>query len=219
MLTWAVGGPVESTGPAPTKVPRPMNVPRRLPPRPCLAILAAALAVPVACDQGPNGPPAPADPKQAEAPTVPPAARAGITQLEPGATLPTAAGQMIYLPIHTRIGAEDGRSIRLAVNVAVRNADESRPILVTVLRHRDADGNTVRDYLRAPARLAPKATLDVLLKDPDGPGPAASVLVEWVADRPVAPPIVEAVMIGQQGVSFAERGQVIDDRQRPNPPR
>ena len=158
------------------------------------------------------------------APTALPDATApGISELEPGATLPTAAGQQIYLPIHGRVSGEDGRPIRLAVNVVVFNADESRPILVTLLRHRDGDGKTVRDYLRAPARLAPKATLDAVLKDADGPGPAASVLVEWVADRPVTPPIVDAVMIGTvgtQGISFTAHGQVVEDRQHPaTPPR
>lgn len=183
----------------------------------------AALAALASCDRPAEPPQVATAPKPSTSPPVPPAVpRAGITPLEPGATLPTAAGQSIYLPIHTRVGAEDGRPIRLAVNVVVRNADESRPILLTLLRHRDADGNTVRDYVRAPARLGPKATFDVLLKDPEGPGPAASVLVEWVADRAVAPPLVEAIMIGTAGgvgLSFAERGQVLEDRQRPNPPR
>ena len=193
-------------------------------PRRCLALLAlATVAVPSACDQQADRPQSQvaAVPKRNEkaapaASGVP--ARAGISALEPGATLPTAAGQSIYLPITTRVAADDGRPIRLVVNVAVRNADETRPILVTLLRHRDADGKTVRDYLRAPVRLAPKATLDVVLKDPEGPGPATSVRVEWVADRPVTPPIVGAVMIGtvgSQGISFTEHGQVIEDRQHP----
>ena len=184
---------------APTKVPRPMNVPlsprrgddsRSSPRRPSPA--------PRLRGDAPAGRRCSPSRSRRDAPaaTPPPPRRAGITELEPGATLPTAAGQSIYLPIHTRIVGDDG-STRLTVNVAVRNTDESRPILVTLVRHRDADGNTVRDYLRAPARLAPKAILDVVLNDPDGPGPAASVLVEWVADRPVAPPMVEAVMIGR----------------------
>ncbi|HEY2154362.1 MAG TPA: hypothetical protein VGH33_01945, partial [Isosphaeraceae bacterium] len=69
--------------------------------------------------------------KSADGPTLPATPRPGISELEPGATLPTAAGQQIYVPIHVRVPAEDGRSIRLAVNVAVRNTDENRPILVT----------------------------------------------------------------------------------------
>jgi hypothetical protein len=190
-------------------------------PRRRLATLAVtALLGQASCNGPPGDPQVPAVPKQADpaGAAVPAPGRAGITPLEPGATLPTAAGQSIYVPIQTRLVGEDG-PIRLTVNLAVRNTDESRPILVTLLRHRDADGTTVRDYLRAPARLAPKATLDLVLRDPDGPGPAASVLVEWVADRTVAPPMVEAVMVGSSGLAFAERGQVISDRQVPAPPR
>jgi hypothetical protein len=197
-----------------------MIVPLTVRSRGRLAILAAALVGQTGCDGHAGGPQTLAVPKQAGAAGSPSSApgRAGITDLEPGGTLPTAAGQSIYLPIQTRIVGDDG-STRLSVNVNVRNTDDSRPILVTVVRHRDADGNTVRDYLRAPARLAPRATLDLVLKDPDGPGPAASVLVDWVADRAVNPPMVEAVMIGPGGVSFVERGQVIDTGQRPAPPR
>jgi hypothetical protein len=206
-----------------------MIVPFRRPSGPRAArLVLAAVAASAGCDRGPEmSLPTPAGAtKPAEAPAspaLPSTPRPGISELEPGATLPTAAGQQIYLPIHGRISGEEGRPIRLAVNVAVRNTDETRPILVTLLRHRDADGKTVRDYLRAPARLAPKATLDVLLKDTDAGAPAASVLVEWAADRPVAPPIVESIMIGtvgSPGISFIEHGQVLEDHLRPAvPPR
>jgi hypothetical protein len=205
-----------------------MNVPvPRAPWRRTSAAAAALLAGLASCDQPPPINPAvppvekPADP--AKGSTLLAAPRPGISELEPGATLPTAAGQQIYLPIHGRVSAEDGRAVGLTVNIVVFNTDESRPILVTLLRHRDADGKTVRDYLRAPVRLAAKATLDVVLKDADPGAPAASVLIEWVADRPVAPPIVEAVMIGttgSQGISFTEHGQVLEDEQHPpTPPR
>jgi hypothetical protein len=205
-----------------------MIVPLRRPIGPGVARLALAIvAASAGCDRGPETSPPPSGVAKPADPPAPPGLpstpRAGISELEPGATLPTAAGQQIYLPILGRVSGDDGRPIRLAVNVAVRNTDETRPILVTLLRHRDADGKTVRDLLRAPARLAPKATLDLLLQDTDAGGPAASVLVEWAADRPVAPPIVEAIMIGtvgSQGISFLERGQVLEDHQKPSvPPR
>lgn len=189
-----------------------------------LSLVFILLAGPSACDKPSQSREAVSIPKrQSPYPPAPfPPLRAGISELEPGATLPTAAGQSIYVPITTRATVEDGRAIRLTVNVAVRNTDESRSILVTLLRHRDADGQTVRDYLRAPARLAPKATLDVVIKDTDNIGPATSLLVEWVADRPVAPPIVDAIMLsttGSQGIAFTSVGQVIEDRLHPAPPR
>jgi hypothetical protein len=210
-----------------------MNPPRhRVAGRGLATLALAAVAGPSACDRPPEigaRPAASARPAEASAPAPRPAGdpiaippRPGLSALEPGATLPTAAGQQVYLPIHARVAAEDGRKVRLAVNVAVRNTDEARTILVTLLRHRDADGRTVRDYLRAPIRLAPKASLDVVIKDGDASAEAsASVLVEWCADRPVAPPLVESVMIGtfgSQGISFAERGVVLEDRLHPAAP-
>ncbi len=196
--------------------------------RAAASLVLAIVAAPAGCDRGPEMSPAtpagaarPADPPTSPAPPI--VLRAGISELEPGATMPTAAGQQIYLPIHGRVSGEDGQAIRLTVNVVVFNADENRPILVTLVRQRDADGKTAREYLRAPLRLAPKATLDLVVKSPEIAGPAASLLVEWAADRPVAPPIVEAVMIGtvgSQGISFTERGQVLEDHQKPAvPPR
>jgi hypothetical protein len=151
--------------------------------------------------------------------------RVGISELEPGATLPTAAGQTIYLPIFGEIASDRTQTtVPLAVTVSVRNTDETKPIIVAVVRHRDADGRTIREYLRPPARLAPRASLDFAIKPAEIGVSSASVLVEWVADRPVNDPLVEAVMVGSiggQGLSFVERGQVIDDKSKPNgaPPR
>jgi hypothetical protein len=148
--------------------------------------------------------------------------RVGVSELEPGATLPTAAGQTIYLPIFGEITTDRTQTAApLAVTVSVRNTDETKPIIVAVVRHRDADGRTIREYLRPPARLAPRASLDFAIKPAEIGVSSASVLVEWVADRPVSDPLVEAVMVGSiggQGVSFVERGQVIEDKSKPNVP-
>ena len=182
-----------------------MNVLLSPRPRRRLATLAAALVGLIGCD-GPTGEPQRSVVSMPGEPAGPAPKRAGITDLEPGATIPTAAGQSIYVPIQTRVVGGDGPA-HLTVNVAVRNTDESRPILVTLLRHRDADGNTANDYIRAPRRLAPGGDPGPSLgpeATPEGPGPAASLLVEWVADRTVTPPTVEAVMVGPSGVSFCD---------------
>jgi len=208
-------------------------------PRPAVrpwVLAVAALAACPACDRptapAPGGPPpaapsphpARADLLAIQAPASPPAphaARPGISELEPGATLPSTAGQSIYVPAYASLVADDGTA-RLAIHLSVRNLDESRPIIVTAVRHRDSDGRPVRDHLRAPARLAPRAVLEVVLRPGEaGLGTSSSFLVEWVADRPVVPPIAEAVMVGPPGIALIARGTVIEDRSRPGqvPPR
>jgi hypothetical protein len=188
------------------------------------AVVTVLLFVGIACDRPIEQ--TSISPPTAPAGTLPSAVlpRAGISELEPGATLPAAAGQTIYLPIFGEIADRTPTAIPLGVTVSVRNTDETKPIIVTLVRHRDADGRTIREYLRPPARLAPRASLDFAIKGAEIGVSSASVLVEWVADRPVNDPIVEAVMIGSiggQGISFVERGQVIEDKSKPNgtPPR
>jgi len=207
--------------------------------RPWVLAVAALAACP-ACDRAttsaPGGPPpgarsrdpAGADRRATQSPAPAPAprpvaiaARPGISELEPGATLPSTAGQSIHVPAYASLVTDDGTA-RLTIHLSVRNLDESRPIIVTAVRHRDADGRPVRDHLRAPARLAPRAVLEVVLRPGEaGLGAASSFLVEWVADRPVVPPIAEAVMLGPPGIALVARGIVIEDRSRPGqvPPR
>jgi hypothetical protein len=184
----------------------------------------AFLVMCAGCDRPVENPSTAPPSTQPDAPPIALAARAGISELEPGATLPMAAGQTIYLPIFGQVAFDAARPMTLTVTVSVRNTDETKPIIVTVIRHRDADGRAVREYLRPPARLAPRASLDVAIKPVDIGVASSSVLVEWVADRPVTDPIVEAVMIGStggQGISFVEHGKVIDEKSKPNavPPR
>ena len=134
-----------------------MNVLLTLRPSRRLAILAAsALFGPVGCDPQRGGPQMLAVPKQAEPPgtPMPPPGRAGISVLEPGADPPDGR-RTVDLPADPDPDRRRRRPGPAVGDVNVRNTDESRPILLTVVRHRDADGNTVRDYLRAPVRLAP----------------------------------------------------------------
>lgn len=152
--------------------------------------------------------------------------RPGISDLEPGATLPTADGQSIYLPLCSRLpGAEGVQPAPISGLVCIRNLDEAKSIIVTVARHRDADGRPIRDFLKTPARLAPRATLEIVVKDDEIRGGfSSSVLIEWVADRPVSDPLIEAILFGSaqgRGFAFSERGLVLSDRTRPegSPPR
>jgi hypothetical protein len=80
----------------------------------------------------------------------------------------------------------------------------------------DTNGKLVRNYLERPGELTPLATTSFVIQQEDNSGgPGAAFVVEWVAQQPVTPPVIEAIMIntsGNQGVSFISAGRVIKSR-------
>ena len=133
-----------------------------------------------------------------------------------GALTEAAAGQLLYVPAYSHVYFGDRqRPVDLATTLSVRNADPGTPIRIVRIQYVGSDGETIRPYLDAPRLLRPLATLDVVVDQGDrSGGSGASFLVEWTADGPVAPPVVEAVMIstsGQQGISFVTEGRVITE--------
>ena len=128
-------------------------------------------------------------------------------------------GQTIYVPAYSSIPTADAaRPFNLAVTLSVRNTDQTQPIVIATVRYHDANGQLVREFLTKPVRLMPLASKDFFVKESDtSGGTSASFLVEWVAERPVSVPIVEAVMIGvasSQGISFLSTGRVVAERAR-----
>jgi hypothetical protein len=178
--------------------------------RPLTAPLVAALLVAApACDGGrPAAPGAPGAP-----------GRKGVTELGAGEEVPSASGQTIYVPTYSYVNISDAaRPFNLALTLSVRNADPKEAIVVTAVRYHGADGHLVRDYLPRPVRLAPLAALDSFVKESDtSGGSSTSFVVEWSADRAVAAPVVEAVMVGtlgNQGVSLLGAGRVVAEHGR-----
>ena len=80
-------------------------------------------------------------------------------------------------------------------------------------KHYETQGQLLKKYIKTPVILKPLESLRYVVpeKDESG-GSGANFMVEWKADKPVNPPIVESIMIGTQsgqGVSFTSRGRVI----------
>ena len=144
---------------------------------------------------------------------------APMPDLDKTATIRAEVGQTIYVPAYSRVPTSDSaRTFNLAVTLSVRNADRSRPIVVSSVRYLDADGHLVREFLARPLQLAPLASKNFFVKESDtSGGTSASFLVEWFAERPATAPVVETVMIGtasSQGISFVSPGRVIAERDR-----
>ncbi len=176
-----------------------------------LVILGVGLAALTSCGRDPIPPSA------APTPAVP-----GSPGTSAAAHLPDAAivvGQTIYVPISSSIAsADNGRPINLAATLTIRNLDRSRPIEISSIRYHDSKGGLVRDHLTQPIQVGPLASFDLFVRESDNSGgPSPSFLVEWVADRAVVNPIVDAVMIstaGAQGITLTSAGRVIAERSR-----
>ena len=98
--------------------------------------------------------------------------------------------------------------------LSVRNTDAAGAVTLTAVRYYDDTGAIVRSYLSDPLRLGPLASTDfIVAQEDDTGGLGANFIAEWQSDRPVAPPVVEAVMISassSQGISFVTQGRVVD---------
>jgi len=129
-------------------------------------------------------------------------------------------GQTVYVPIYSHIYmVEAGRRMDLTATLSVRNTDLSQPIIVTSANYYDTTGKLVRKYLDKPIELNALAATDFVIAEADRTGGSgASFIVEWVAQKNISNPAIEAVMIntgGNQGISFVSQGRVIKSRSKP----
>jgi hypothetical protein len=135
---------------------------------------------------------------------APPAARAGeeARQVQAG---------VVYLPVYSQVLLGDkAKPYLLAATVCIRNLSRLEPVTVESAYYLDSDGQVIKQYLEAPRTLAPIGTLTLTVPESEKRGGSgAKFLIRWRADKPVPPPLAEAVMAGtsgQQGISFTTRG-------------
>ena len=114
--------------------------------------------------------------------------------------LPPSAGQTLYLPIYSDLWHGDlgSRNLpdktALSALVSIRNTDPAQPIRVLSARYHDTQGKLLRDFVPKPRSLPPLGTLELFIERAESAGGSgASFLIRWQADRPVNPPVVEAV--------------------------
>ncbi|BDV00688.1 hypothetical protein TDMWS_07730 [Thermodesulfomicrobium sp. WS] len=124
--------------------------------------------------------------------------------------------QTVYVPVYSHVYHGDReRPFLLAATVAVRNVDRAISITVVSIDYYDSDGRLLRRLVAEPRVIAPLASLRVVIPESDAAGGSgASCVVRWQAERPAAPPVVEAVMIGtrsSQGISFVTQGRVLEE--------
>lgn len=126
-------------------------------------------------------------------------------------------GQTVYVPVYSHIyTVNQNQTMDLAVTLSVRNTDLTNPIIISSVRYYNTNGELVRQYLEQPVELRPLASAEFVVNQEDtSGGVGANFIVEWLAQKQVSNPVIEAVMMntmGNQGISFVSPGRVIKNR-------
>lgn len=123
-------------------------------------------------------------------------------------SLPIA--QLIYVPVYSHVYYQGGAPYLLETTLSIRNIDPDQAVYLKSVKYFDTSGTFVKNHLDKTVKLAPLQTIDFLVERRDSSGGSgANFLVEWLSERHVNKPRVEAVMVGTagtQGISFAREG-------------
>jgi Protein of unknown function (DUF3124) len=131
----------------------------------------------------------------------------------PAASTLNNRGQF-YVPVFSSIRMGGGRTrLDLAVTLSIHNASETEVLVLERVDYFNTAGTLVQSYLARPIAVRQYGTVEVFIAADDvRGGTGANFLVGWAASRPIAEPVIEAVMIGNvgtSGYSFAIQGQAI----------
>jgi hypothetical protein len=114
---------------------------------------------------------------------------------------PLSAGQSLYLPVYSHLYHGDvhprtGKPSETLVSthISIRNTDMKTALKVVSARYYNTEGKLLREYLPAPQTIAPLGTYEVYIPRSDSSGGSgANFIIDWSADKPVNPPLVEAL--------------------------
>lgn len=119
-----------------------------------------------------------------------------------------------YVPIYSSIHwGFDNILADLACTLSVRNVSATDDLILESISYFDSSGKKVRQYVDRPSKAGPLLSLEFVIarKDRTG-GTGASFLVDWAVPKNGDDPLIEAVMVGQQGnagISFSSPGRVV----------
>ena len=124
-------------------------------------------------------------------------------------------GQTVYVPIYSHIYHYNSQDqvMNLSATLSIRNTDLTNSIIITSVRYYDSDGKLIRQDIKTPVELKPLASTDFFIAaDDTSGGSGANFIVEWVAEKTVYEPVIEAVMIStssSQGISFVSPAKIL----------
>jgi hypothetical protein len=118
----------------------------------------------------------------------------------------------VYVPLYSSLYVGGRRSLKnLSATLSLRNTSADQALIVTSVTYFDGNGKAVVELLDIPHVLAPMATAEFYTdQSSTSGGPVATVIVGWGAETSAAPPLIEAVILGNYGaksISFVSRGE------------
>lgn len=110
-------------------------------------------------------------------------------------------GQSLYLPIyshlyHGDVNPRTGKPSETLVSthISIRNTDPVAGMKVVSARYYNTEGRLLREFLAKPQAIPPLGTYELYVPRSDSSGGSgANFIIDWVADKPVNPPLVEAL--------------------------
>lgn len=114
---------------------------------------------------------------------------------------PRSAGQSLYLPIyshlyHGDVNPRTGKPSETLVSthVSIRNTDPALAVTIISARYYNTDGKLLREFLAKPQAIPPLGTFELYVPRSDSSGGSgANFMIDWTAERPTNPPLVEAL--------------------------
>lgn len=92
------------------------------------------------------------------------------------------------------------RTFNLTTTLSVRNTDPFRSFTLLKVNSYDSKANLILQCINSGGEFDPLASTSNVIEEPDlRRGVGASVLVKWVSEEPISPPVFEAIKITTSG--------------------
>jgi hypothetical protein len=125
-------------------------------------------------------------------------------------------GEVLYVPIYSSIYHLDDRIFDLTATLSIHNTDINSKITILKIDYYDTDGNLVRKLIDDEFDLTPLQSKQFVIKQTDvSGGTGAKFIIQWMSEKQVIKPVVEAVMISTsstQGISFKTESRILSSK-------
>jgi len=118
--------------------------------------------------------------------------------------------ETVYVPVYSNIYVISGeRRQSLTATVSVRNTSQTDTMYILNADYYDSQGIMVKEYSKKPIRLNPLQSIEFIVENKESKGGVgANFIINWGTNSEDLKPILQAVMIGQHGVTFLTEGVV-----------